>query len=86
MNLVNAAVNKNKQNTRNHFFHPYVKNKGVLVNYFHIHITQQGNRGLHFARAVHSPHPLPPIGEAAYRQHAEGGPSHGHRQHAQKIW
>ena len=45
--------------------------------------TKQGNRKLHFARAVHSRHPLPPIGDAAYRQHAGGGPSHGHRQHAQ---
>ena len=29
--------------------------------------------------------PFPPIGDAAYRQHAGGGPSHGHTQHAQKI-
>ena len=29
--------------------------------------------------------PFPPIGDAAYRQHAGGGPSHGHRQHAQTI-
>jgi len=29
--------------------------------------------------------PFPPIGDAAYRQHAGAGPSHGHRQHAQKI-
>ena len=29
--------------------------------------------------------PFPPIGDAAYREHAGGGPSHGHRQHAQKI-
>ena len=29
--------------------------------------------------------PFPPIGDAAYRQHAGGGPSHGHRQHAQII-
>jgi len=28
--------------------------------------------------------PFPPTGDAAYRQHAEGGPSRGHRQHAQK--
>jgi len=28
--------------------------------------------------------PFPPRGDAAYRQHAGGGPSHGHRQHAQK--
>jgi len=33
---------------------------------------------------VHSRHHLSPIGDAAYRQHAGGGPSHGHRQHAQK--
>jgi len=25
------------------------------------------------------------IGDAAYHQHAGGGPSHGHRQHAQKF-
>jgi len=25
------------------------------------------------------------IGDAAYRKHAGGGPSHGHRQHAQKF-
>ena len=30
-------------------------------------------------------HPFPRIGDAAYRQHAGGGPSHGHRQHAQKF-
>jgi len=30
--------------------------------------------------------PFPPIGDAAYRQHARGGPSHGHKQHAQKNW
>ena len=29
--------------------------------------------------------PFPPIGDAAYRQHPGGGPSHGHRQHAQKV-
>ena len=29
--------------------------------------------------------PFPPIGDAAYRQRAGGGPSHGHRQHAQKM-
>jgi len=28
----------------------------------------------------------PPIGDAAYRQRAGGGPSHRYRQHAQKIW
>ena len=43
------------------------------------------NKAIHFARAVHSCHPFPPIGDAAYRQHATGGPSHGHRQHAQKL-
>jgi len=30
--------------------------------------------------------PFPLIDYAAYRQRAGGGPSHGHRQHAQKIW
>jgi len=30
--------------------------------------------------------PFPPIGDAAYRQRARGGLSHGHRQHAQQIW
>jgi len=29
--------------------------------------------------------PFPPIGDVAYRQHAGGGPSHGHRQHPQKL-
>ena len=29
--------------------------------------------------------PLPAIGDAPCRQFAEGGPSHGHRQHAQKF-
>ena len=47
---------------------------------------QQDNRRLHFARAVHCCHPFPPIGDAAYRQRAGGGPSRGHRQHAQRIW
>jgi len=41
---------------------------------------KQDNRRLHFARAVH---PFPPIGDAAYRQHAERGPSPGHTQQAQ---
>jgi len=32
--------------------------------------------------------PFPPIGDAAYRQHAGSGPSHGHRQHVSLtiIW
>jgi len=30
--------------------------------------------------------PFPTTGDAAYRTHAGGGPSHGHGQHAQKIW
>jgi len=30
--------------------------------------------------------PFPAIGDAAYRQHAGGGLSHGHGQYAQKIW
>jgi len=30
--------------------------------------------------------PFPPIADAAYRKHVGGGPSHGHRQHAQKFW
>jgi len=47
---------------------------------------KQGNCRLHFVLAVHSRHPFPPIGDAAYRQRAGGGPSHRHRQHAQKIW
>jgi len=29
--------------------------------------------------------PFPAIGDAAYRKHVGGEPSHGHRQHAQKI-
>jgi len=29
---------------------------------------------------------FPLIGDAAYHQHAGGGPSHRHRQHAQKNW
>jgi len=29
--------------------------------------------------------PFPPIGDAAYNQHAGGGSSHGHRQHAQIL-
>jgi len=29
--------------------------------------------------------PFPPIGDAAYRQHAGKGPSHGHRQHARRY-
>ena len=29
--------------------------------------------------------PFPAIGDATYRKHAGGGPSHSHRQHAQKI-
>jgi len=45
---------------------------------------KQCNRRLHFSRAMHSRHPYPPIGDAAHRQNT-GGPSHGHRQHAQKF-
>jgi len=30
--------------------------------------------------------PFPTIGDAAYRKRARGGPIHGHRQHAEKIW
>jgi len=29
--------------------------------------------------------PFPPVGDAAYRKHAGGGPRHGHRQQAQKF-
>ena len=29
--------------------------------------------------------PFPAIGDAAYRKHGGGGPSHGHRQHAHKF-
>jgi len=29
--------------------------------------------------------PFPTIGDAAYRKHVGGGPSNGHRQHAQKF-
>jgi len=47
--------------------------------------VQQGNRRLNFAGAVHFRHPFPAIGDAVYRQHAGGGPSHGHRQHAQNF-
>jgi len=54
----------------------------VLVTF---QMVKQGNHRLHFARTVHSCHPFPPIGDAAYHQHAGGGPSQGHRQHAQKV-
>ena len=47
---------------------------------------QQGSRRLHFARTVHSRHPFPAIGDAAYHQHARGGPSRGHGLRVQKIW
>ena len=29
--------------------------------------------------------PFPAIGDAAYRKHVGGGPSHGNRQHARKL-
>jgi len=48
-------------------------------------IKTRQSRRLHFARAVHSRHPFPPIGDAACRQHAGGRPSHGYRQHAQQF-
>jgi len=48
-------------------------------------VDKQRNRRLHFARTVHSRHPFPPIGDAAYRQDAGEGPSHGHGQHAHKL-
>jgi len=47
---------------------------------------KQGNHRLHFTRAVHPVTLFPLTGDAAYRQHVGGGPSHGHRQHAQKMW
>jgi len=46
---------------------------------------KQGNRRLHFARAVHSRHPFSPFGDAVYRQHAGGGPSHRYRQQSVKF-
>jgi len=33
---------------------------------------------------LHSRHPFPPIGDAAYHQHARRGSSHRYRQHAHK--
>jgi len=36
----------------------------------HLKQKQHGNHRLHFAHAVHSHHPLPAKGDAAYRQHA----------------
>jgi len=47
---------------------------------------KQGNHRLHFTCAVHPVTLFPLTGDVAYRQHARGGPSHGHRQHLQKIW
>ena len=52
----------------------------------HVSKGKQGNRRLHITHAVHSRHPFPLIGDVAYRQHAGGGPSHGHRQHTYRIW
>jgi len=42
-------------------------------------------RRLHFTRAAHSRHPIPPIGDAACHQHDATGESHRHRQHAQRC-
>jgi len=61
--------------------------------------TQGGHNKAYFARAAHSHPPFPAdnafsmgkknpfsaIGDATYRKHVRGGPSHGHRQHAQKF-
>jgi len=48
--------------------------------------NEQGNRRLCTSPAVCTPvTPFPPIGDAAYRQHAGGEPSHRHRQHEQKF-
>jgi len=40
--------------------------------------------GFYSALSIRKKTPFPPVGDAAYRKRA-GGPSHGHRQHAQKI-
>jgi len=48
-------------------------------------LSKQGNGRSHFVRVVHSRYPFPAIGDEAYRQRTGGGPSHGHRQHAQKF-
>ena len=54
-----------------------------LPSLWESHNNKQGNRRLHFTRGVHSRHPFPLVGDAAYRQRGEG-PSHVHGQHAQK--
>jgi len=62
-------------NERSHSFicHPHVQLQ-----------VEQGNR--RYFTPLYTPvTPLRPIGDTAYRQRAGGGPSHGHRQHAQKI-
>jgi len=40
---------------------------------------------VNYTSPAHSRNPFPSIGDAVYRQLAGGGPSHGHRQRAQKI-
>jgi len=46
-----------------------------------------GDRMIPFAASVSGEeNPLRAIDDAASHKHAGGGPSHGHRQHAQKIW
>jgi len=52
------------------------ENLNFCSSYTHS-IHQQGNRRLHFTCAMHSHHPFPPIGDAAYHQRARRGPSHG---------
>jgi len=48
--------------------------------------SKQGNRIDYTSPALCIPvTPFAPIGDAAYHQHAGGGPRHGHRQHAQKL-
>jgi len=50
------------------------------------HKIEQGNRNSNTSPVLCIPVTVfPAIGDAAYRQHAGGGPSHGHRQHAQKF-
>jgi len=47
--------------------------------------VSQGNRRLHFARAVHSRYPLPADRRCGLSSTCCLCPSHGHRQHAQKF-
>jgi len=78
-----SSTTKNLKKNSSHFIAVYIPVQFYAAKMI-IHTActtaakmQQSNHRLHFARAVHCCQPFLPIGDAAYGQHAGGGPSHG---------